>query len=67
MIMLPWGYDRVLPHNFDDILDLAQKAACKFKTFNYKVGNKVDILYRASGSTQILMIFFTLRLPLKQF
>nr|CAH0111029.1 unnamed protein product [Daphnia galeata] len=51
MIMLPWGYHRVLPHNFDDILDLALKAACKFKTFNYKVGNTVDILYRASGNS----------------
>ncbi|XP_046649992.1 carboxypeptidase B-like [Daphnia pulicaria] len=50
-IMLPWGYDRIVPHNFDEMLALAQNAACKFKLFNYKVGNKVDLLYRASGNS----------------
>lgn len=56
--MLPWGYDRIVPHNFDEMLALAQNAACKFKLFNYKVGNKVDLLYRASGTYNNLEFFY---------
>ncbi|KAI9554075.1 hypothetical protein GHT06_019347 [Daphnia sinensis] len=52
LIMLPWGYERnTFPSDYDEMLTLAKNAACKFRKFTYKVGNKVDLLYQASGNS----------------
>ncbi|XP_057376006.1 carboxypeptidase B-like [Daphnia carinata] len=49
-LLIPWGYDREYPSNFNDMMELGQCAASKFKLYKYGVGNKVDLLYRAAGN-----------------
>ncbi|KAI9553881.1 hypothetical protein GHT06_019151 [Daphnia sinensis] len=49
-LLIPWGYNREYPSNFDDMMTLGKCAAFKFKLFKYGVGNKVDLLYRAAGN-----------------
>ena len=49
LILLPWGYAREYPSDYNETLTLANLASSKFRAFNYRVGTTVDLLYRASG------------------
>ncbi|XP_046653362.1 carboxypeptidase B-like [Daphnia pulicaria] len=51
LILLPWGYAREYPSDYNETLALANLAASKFRAFSYRVGNTVDLLYRASGNS----------------
>jgi hypothetical protein len=47
--LIPWGYDREYPSDFNDMKDLALKAASKMRRFPHTVGNSAELLYPAAG------------------
>ena len=53
--MIPWGYDVAYPSDYDDMLNLAKKAAAKFRRYKYTVGNSADLLYPAAGNVLNLL------------
>ncbi|XP_057376151.1 carboxypeptidase B-like [Daphnia carinata] len=53
LILLPWAYGvkAIYPRDYDELLALAENAASKFVRFKYSVGNTVELLYPAPGSS----------------
>lgn len=55
LILLPYGYTKNKSINYDEMLQVGQKAANALKAkhgTNYKVGSSADILYATSGSSR---------------
>ncbi|XP_049628857.1 carboxypeptidase O [Suncus etruscus] len=55
LILLPYGYTKNKPINYDEMLQVGKKAANALKAkhgTNYKVGSSADILYATSGSSR---------------
>ncbi|XP_046451315.1 carboxypeptidase B-like isoform X2 [Daphnia pulex] len=50
-VLIPWGYDVQYPIDYNDMKDLANKAASKFRRYKYTVGNSADLLYPAAGGS----------------
>lgn len=53
--LVPYGYDVVFPPDYDDMLQLAEKAAAKTKKFRYTVGNTAKTLYPSAGKMSLLL------------
>ncbi|XP_058520271.1 carboxypeptidase O [Ochotona princeps] len=54
-ILLPYGYTSNKPSNYEELIQVGQKAANALKAkhgTNYRVGSSADILYSSSGSSR---------------
>jgi len=50
--LIPYGYDVMsYPSDYNDLKQLAVKAASKCKRYQYTVGNSADLLYPAAGGS----------------
>ncbi|EFX73851.1 hypothetical protein DAPPUDRAFT_129309 [Daphnia pulex] len=73
LILLPWGYAREYPSDYNETLALANLAASKFRAFSYRVGTTVDLLYRAAGNSADwaksigIKYMYTVELPIRGF
>ncbi|XP_019508488.1 PREDICTED: carboxypeptidase O [Hipposideros armiger] len=55
LILLPYGYTKNKTSNYEELIQVGQKAANALKAkhgTNYKVGSSTDILYASSGSSR---------------
>ena len=48
-LLIPWGFDVQFPSDYNDMKDLANRAASTFRRYKYTVGNSADLLYPAAG------------------
>ena len=51
--LIPWGYDVAFPSDYEDLKDLAVKAASKIRKYPFTVGNSADLLYAAAGNCDV--------------
>jgi len=50
--LIPYGYDvTTYPSDYNELKQLAVKAASKCKRYQYTVGNSADLLYPAAGGS----------------
>ncbi|XP_039073416.1 carboxypeptidase O [Hyaena hyaena] len=55
LILTPYGYTKNKPSNYEELIQVGQKAANALKEkhgTNYRVGSSADILYATSGSSR---------------
>jgi carboxypeptidase A2 len=52
MLLVPWGFTRARPADFDDLINIANKAKnaiAKVHGTEYKVGPATELLYPTTG------------------